>query len=61
MMYSTCCQEKAIKEAYHVLCDNCASSKDVCAKCLESKEILVRYICVEWIVRDIYAHPFDIM
>lgn len=38
---STCCQEKAIKEAYHVLCDNCARSKGVCAKCLESKEILV--------------------
>ncbi|CAO3621224.1 unnamed protein product [Mucor fragilis] len=37
----TCCQEKAIKEAYHVLCDNCARSKKVCAKCLESKDILV--------------------
>ncbi|OBZ83078.1 Uncharacterized protein C9orf85 [Choanephora cucurbitarum] len=37
----TCCQEKAIKEAYHVLCDNCARDKGVCAKCLESKEILV--------------------
>jgi hypothetical protein len=40
--YSTCCQEKAIKEAYHVLCDNCARTKGVCAKCLESKDILVR-------------------
>ncbi|KAI8639045.1 hypothetical protein BD408DRAFT_392967 [Parasitella parasitica] len=37
----TCCQEKAIKEAYHVLCDNCARSKGVCAKCKETKEILV--------------------
>ncbi|KAI9485386.1 MAG: hypothetical protein EXX96DRAFT_544916 [Benjaminiella poitrasii] len=37
----TSCQEKAIKEAYHVLCDNCARSKGVCAKCLEQKEVLV--------------------
>ncbi|KAI7897850.1 uncharacterized protein BX663DRAFT_462965 [Cokeromyces recurvatus] len=37
----TSCQEKAIKEAYHVLCDNCARSKGVCAKCLEKKEVLV--------------------
>ncbi|KAG2221835.1 hypothetical protein INT45_003549 [Circinella minor] len=36
----TGCQEKAIKEAYHVLCNNCASDKKVCAKCLESKEII---------------------
>ncbi|KAI8978934.1 hypothetical protein BDB01DRAFT_763089 [Pilobolus umbonatus] len=35
------CQEKTIKEAYHVLCDKCARSKCVCAKCLESKQILV--------------------
>ncbi|KAG0750287.1 hypothetical protein G6F57_006596 [Rhizopus arrhizus] len=37
----TGCQEKAIKEAYHVLCDNCARNKGVCAKCLESKEIII--------------------
>ncbi|CAO3678412.1 unnamed protein product [Rhizopus microsporus] len=36
----TGCQEKAIKEAYHVLCDNCARNRGVCAKCLESKEII---------------------
>ncbi|CAO3611485.1 unnamed protein product [Mucor hiemalis] len=36
----TQCEEKTIKEAYHVLCDNCAREKCVCAKCLESKEIL---------------------
>ncbi|KAI8138306.1 hypothetical protein BJV82DRAFT_631803 [Fennellomyces sp. T-0311] len=36
----TCCQEKAIKEAYHVLCNKCAREKKVCAKCLESKEII---------------------
>ncbi|KAI9030090.1 hypothetical protein CLU79DRAFT_809946 [Phycomyces nitens] len=37
----TCCQEKTIKEAYHVLCNNCATAKKVCAKCTESKEIIV--------------------
>ncbi|GAB5586794.1 hypothetical protein Unana1_01694 [Umbelopsis nana] len=36
----TTCQQKSIKEAYHVLCNNCASDKKVCAKCLESKEIV---------------------
>ncbi|KAI9337188.1 hypothetical protein BD770DRAFT_373692 [Pilaira anomala] len=36
----TGCEEKCIKEAYHVLCDNCARSKGVCAKCLESKDII---------------------
>ncbi|KAI8099898.1 uncharacterized protein BX664DRAFT_322351 [Halteromyces radiatus] len=36
----TGCEQKNIKEAYHVLCNNCASQKKVCAKCLESKEII---------------------
>ncbi|KAI9300467.1 hypothetical protein BJ944DRAFT_273006 [Cunninghamella echinulata] len=36
----TNCEEKAIKEAYHVLCNKCATEKKVCAKCLESKEII---------------------
>ncbi|KAI9320922.1 hypothetical protein BX666DRAFT_1820447, partial [Dichotomocladium elegans] len=36
----TQCQEKAIKEAYHVLCDGCARDKGVCAKCLEKKDII---------------------
>ncbi|RIA97712.1 hypothetical protein C1645_751815 [Glomus cerebriforme] len=34
------CNEKAIKEAYHVLCSKCATSKKVCAKCQESAEIV---------------------
>ncbi|OZJ06648.1 hypothetical protein BZG36_00274 [Bifiguratus adelaidae] len=37
----TGCQQRTIKEAYHVLCDNCARSKQVCAKCLESKQVIV--------------------
>ncbi|KAI7862128.1 hypothetical protein BDF14DRAFT_1746370 [Spinellus fusiger] len=37
----TSCQEKTIKEAYHVLCNNCATTKKVCAKCTESKEIVI--------------------
>ncbi|CAO3643744.1 unnamed protein product [Cunninghamella blakesleeana] len=36
----TNCEEKSIKEAYHVLCNKCATEKKVCAKCLESKEII---------------------
>ncbi|CAO3677718.1 unnamed protein product [Umbelopsis vinacea] len=36
----TACQQKSIKEAYHVLCNNCASEKKVCAKCLERKDIV---------------------
>ncbi|KAG2181809.1 hypothetical protein INT44_008625 [Umbelopsis vinacea] len=36
----TSCQQKSIKEAYHVLCDDCACKRKVCAKCLESKEIV---------------------
>ncbi|KAK9720717.1 hypothetical protein K7432_003950 [Basidiobolus ranarum] len=38
-----CCQQKAIKEAYHVLCNKCATEKKVCAKCQESKQIVPRY------------------
>ncbi|KAG0259322.1 hypothetical protein DFQ27_004125 [Actinomortierella ambigua] len=34
------CDQKAIKEAYHVMCNNCAGEKNVCAKCLESREIV---------------------
>ncbi|ORZ18678.1 hypothetical protein BCR42DRAFT_372226 [Absidia repens] len=34
------CEQKNIKEAYHVLCNNCATEKKVCGKCLESKEII---------------------
>ncbi|CAH1756770.1 418_t:CDS:2 [Entrophospora sp. SA101] len=34
------CNEKNVKEAYHVLCSKCASGKNVCAKCQESNEII---------------------
>ncbi|KAF9999982.1 hypothetical protein BGZ65_004745 [Modicella reniformis] len=34
------CQQKSIKEAYHVVCNKCAGEKNVCAKCLESREIV---------------------
>ncbi|KAG9299584.1 hypothetical protein G9A89_020755 [Geosiphon pyriformis] len=34
------CEEKVIKEAYHVLCNSCAKAKGVCAKCQEDGEIL---------------------
>lgn len=34
------CQQKAIKEAYHVMCNKCAGEKNICAKCLESREIV---------------------
>ncbi|CAH0405957.1 unnamed protein product [Chilo suppressalis] len=30
------CEEKAIKHAYHLLCNKCASNKSVCAKCTKS-------------------------
>ncbi|KAJ1735782.1 hypothetical protein LPJ61_000379 [Coemansia biformis] len=34
------CQLKKVKKAYHVLCDDCARAKDVCAKCAEKAEII---------------------
>ncbi|KAI8851372.1 hypothetical protein BC829DRAFT_425040 [Chytridium lagenaria] len=33
------CSEKSIKDAYHILCRNCALSKGVCAKCQKEEEI----------------------
>ncbi|KAJ3206526.1 hypothetical protein HDU67_008107 [Dinochytrium kinnereticum] len=33
------CSEKAIKDAYHILCRNCALNKGVCAKCQKAEEI----------------------
>ncbi len=32
--FSTSCQNKAIKDAYHVVCQPCAQKKGICAKCL---------------------------
>ncbi|KAJ2784437.1 hypothetical protein H4R18_001147 [Coemansia javaensis] len=34
------CQLKKVKKAYHVLCDDCAAEKGVCAKCAERAEIV---------------------
>ncbi|KAJ3313717.1 hypothetical protein HDU76_002582 [Blyttiomyces sp. JEL0837] len=39
-LYSVSCNQKRIKEAYHILCDPCASTKQVCAKCQQPNEIL---------------------
>ena len=54
LLSSTSCQQKSIKEAYHVLCDDCACKRKVCAKCLESKEIVTRlvkpFICIDVLV-----------
>ncbi|KAG0231000.1 hypothetical protein B0O80DRAFT_380648 [Mortierella sp. GBAus27b] len=41
------CQQKAIKDAYHVMCNKCAGEKNVCAKCLESREIVPTNIKTE--------------
>lgn len=38
------CNEKAVKEAYHILCSKCATDKKVCAKCQESAEIVSRSV-----------------
>ncbi|KAJ2355983.1 hypothetical protein GGF43_002353, partial [Coemansia sp. RSA 2618] len=37
------CQLKKVKKAYHVLCDDCASKKGVCAKCQDSGEIIEEF------------------
>jgi hypothetical protein len=34
------CQQKAIKAAYHTLCDTCATKESVCAKCREPNAIV---------------------
>ncbi|KAJ1642063.1 hypothetical protein LPJ64_006052 [Coemansia asiatica] len=34
------CQLKNIKKAYHVICDDCAAKKGVCAKCLSMEELV---------------------
>ncbi|KAJ1666179.1 hypothetical protein IW140_001793 [Coemansia sp. RSA 1813] len=34
------CDEKKVKKAYHVLCDDCANTKGVCAKCMDSSEVV---------------------
>ncbi|KAJ2078834.1 hypothetical protein H4R24_004193 [Coemansia sp. RSA 988] len=34
------CELKKVRKAYHVLCDDCARDKGVCAKCAEKAEII---------------------
>lgn len=34
------CHEKKVKAAYHVICGDCAKTRNVCPKCLESKDIV---------------------
>ena len=36
------CQEKKIKQAYYRVCQECAESSGVCAKCGEKEEIVER-------------------
>jgi hypothetical protein len=36
------CQQKTVRQAYYRLCQDCAESRRVCAKCGEEKEILSR-------------------
>ncbi|CAG8717232.1 5396_t:CDS:2, partial [Acaulospora morrowiae] len=33
------CEEKTVKEAYHILCNKCATEKGACAKCQEVTQI----------------------
>ncbi|KAG0260171.1 hypothetical protein BG011_002099 [Mortierella polycephala] len=47
MKKCVCCQEKAIRDAYHVICSKCAGEKNVCAKCQESNEIVPTNIKTE--------------
>ncbi|RKP36683.1 hypothetical protein BJ085DRAFT_299, partial [Dimargaris cristalligena] len=37
----TKCDQKKIKDAYHIICGDCAAALKVCAKCRESREIVV--------------------
>lgn len=34
------CQEKTVKDAYHVLCHGCAGKRNVCAKCQQEKNVV---------------------
>lgn len=36
------CQQKKIKQAYHSLCQDCAESRHVCAKCGEKEDVVCR-------------------
>ena len=47
ILCSVTCEQKAIKDAYHVMCNKCAGEKNVCAKCQESREIVPTNIKTE--------------
>lgn len=36
------CEEKKVKQAYYRLCQDCAQTNQVCAKCGEKEEVLER-------------------
>ncbi|OAQ34639.1 hypothetical protein K457DRAFT_67668, partial [Linnemannia elongata AG-77] len=35
------CEQEAIKDAYHGMCNRCTRESNVCAKCQESREIVL--------------------
>ncbi|KAF9963567.1 hypothetical protein BGZ70_007331 [Mortierella alpina] len=47
MKKCVCCEQKAIRDAYHVMCNKCAGEKNICAKCLESRDIVPTNIKTE--------------
>lgn len=51
------CEQKAIKDAYHVMCNKCAGEKNVCAKCQESREIVPTNIKTE---KEIIAEQVEL-
>lgn len=45
------CHQKKVKQAYYQLCQDCAESRHVCAKCGEEKEIVSRWgLPTSWLV-----------
>ncbi|KAF9546725.1 hypothetical protein EC957_009485 [Mortierella hygrophila] len=51
------CEQKAIKDAYHVMCNKCAGEKNVCAKCQESRDIVPTNIKTE---KEIIAEQVEL-
>lgn len=35
------CAQPAVRSAYHVICGPCSSSRGVCAKCLQARDLFV--------------------
>lgn len=57
ILCSVTCEQKAIKDAYHVMCNKCAGEKNVCAKCQESREIVPTNIKTE---KEIIAEQVEL-